>query len=63
MANYKQHIYKYVDKERILPWLVAEIIRLKLLSEVDKSMTFAIVELEHIKGYIEDGLWDWQPSQ
>lgn len=48
--------FKYVDKDRILPWIDGQ------LSNLENHYKY-LAALEEIKSRIIDGQFDWQPSE
>lgn len=53
--------FKYVDKDRILPWIDR---KLSELSLSNGSESYGRLEqLREIKDNIEYGVFDWQPSE
>lgn len=61
--------FKYVDKDRILPWLKQR--RNALLDSADDDMNMLNASALYSKASafqdviegIEAGLWDWQPAE
>jgi len=50
------HTFKYIDKDRMIPWIDAQ---LKNLNHHHQYLA----ALEEVKRNVEFGLFDWQPAE
>lgn len=61
--------FKYVDKDRILPWIDTKIesfnneIDDKRNSSISMCLRCKKLMLEELKNGLETGLFDWQPAE
>ena len=66
-----ERTFKYVDKDRFLPWVDAELSRLKQRIDDDEKVgkfihieeRMRIKTLEDVRELVVEGIFDWQPSE